>query len=67
MAHGTGRLNVCCNQYTYVSRFSSDAMCPKCGKKSKQISKDELIKQYWISVLNFIIPNEGNWIKIEKR
>jgi hypothetical protein len=67
MAHGTGRLNVCCNQYTYVYRFSSDATCPICGKKAKQITKSDLDKQYWTSLLNFIYPSEGHWIKVEKR
>ncbi len=67
MAHGTGRLNICCNQYTYVYRFSKDATCPICGKVANQINKEDLIKNYNVSFLDFYTPNEGHWIKTTKR
>lgn len=67
MAHGTGMLITCCNQYSYMGRFSKTPTCPICKKKVKQITKSELDRKYRTSLLNFIYPNEGQWIKLEKR
>ena len=69
MAHGSPRYNICnkCCQYTLVSRFSQDPNCPTCGQKTEQTTKSDIQTNYWVGILDFITPNFGNWIKVEKR
>lgn len=49
MAHGAPRLEICnnCNHYGLTPRFS-ESKCPKCGKPTEQIDRDEMKRKLGI-------------------
>ena len=64
MAHGNPIYYVCkeCKHYILNGRFSSTPIC-KCGKKTEQISKNDLKVLVNLSFMDELSTSMNNWIK----
>jgi len=69
MAHGNPRINIChdCKQYLLVNRFSSDPICPNCGKLSEQTDKDKIRSKYNVAFGIEFTLSFKEWTKLTEK